>query len=48
MQGGGKNWENLSVEEQDSKLKAIGKLLKEHGLEHIKPKVLDQVIFPIK
>jgi len=40
-------WEALTDEEQDQTLKKVGALLKEHGLAHIKPKALDQVIYMI-
>jgi hypothetical protein len=47
MQAGGKLWEALTEIEQDAKLREVGALLKEHGLTHIKPKVLDQVVYMI-
>lgn len=38
----------LTDEEQREKLKAFTKLLKENGLGHIKPKVFEQVVCPLK
>lgn len=43
----GASWESLSPSEQETKLKQVGALLKENGLEHIQPKVLDQIIYRI-
>lgn len=44
----GVSWETISPDEQDAKVRQVGELLKEHGLSHIKPKVLDQIIYMIK
>ena len=48
MNSATKKWGELQAQEQDATLKAVTELLKEHGLENIKPKALDQIVFPIK
>lgn len=39
--GAEKNFSDLSNEEQNTKLEQVAALLKENGLETIKPKILD-------
>jgi len=41
MNSSTKKWEELASQEQDDKLKAVTELLKDQGLEMIKPKALD-------
>ena len=48
MQAGQKAWDTFPAAEQETKLRAIGKLLKEYNLEKVQPKTLDQVIFICK
>ena len=44
----GKNWEELSDQEQQEKLVAINELLKAHGLDKVKATILQQIVLPLK
>ena len=46
--GGGKNWGDLSEEEQNTKVKQIHEALKANGLDGVKIELIDQIIVPIK
>ena len=47
MNSSTKKWEELASQEQDDKLKAVTELLKDQGLEMIKPKALDQIVYTL-
>ena len=47
MDGGNKNWQDLSSDEQINMIKELAKALKDNNLKGVKIEELDQIVFPI-